>query len=517
VSLELQDPKVGQMLGGRYRLEERLGAGGMGVVYRGEEVPSGRAVAVKFLHEALAGIKDLVKRFDREVQAMSRLRHPHLVEILDSGLSNGVPYLVMEFHEGRSLADVLERGALPAGRAIRIARQVLEGVAEAHASGVVHRDLKPDNILLVGGSTGESVKILDFGLAKMAEATGGTQLTNTGFALGTPAYMAPEQAKGSPTDHRADLYAVGVILYHMVVGEKPFQADAPMAVLRMHMDDAPVPPRKAAPDANLSAALETVILRAMEKSPARRWQSAQDFIQALDDVESGVEPIELEPTMAAKAGAVQKKPATRPVRRSRGWMWKAAAVLVLAGGGVFAWQHLSRRDQQKVKQTLDTAVDKAKDALRAVADVEKPPEKPPEKAKPPEKKADDFDDAVRLVNAGKIDEGVKLLYQLREKAPRSPGVALWLGHAYFRKNWRSDGLAEYEHALDWSPSFRSDQTLIKNAVMALDDPTFKSARYVLRRVGRPALPELRRTVRTSKNAKLQARANRVGVEIARAR
>jgi hypothetical protein len=329
--------------------------------------------------------------------------------------------------------------------------------------------------------------------------------------------MAPEQAKGSPTDHRADLYAVGVILYHMVVGEKPFQADAPMAVLRMHMDDAPVPPRKAAPDANLSAALETVILRAMEKSPARRWQSAQDFIQALDDVESGVEPIELEPTMAAKAGAVQKKPATRPVRRSRGWMWKAAAVLVLAGGGVFAWQHLSRRDQQKVKQTLDTAVDKAKDALRAVADVEKPPEKPPEKAKPPEKKADDFDDAVRLVNAGKIDEGVKLLYQLREKAPRSPGVALWLGHAYFRKNWRSDGLAEYEHALDWSPSFRSDQTLIKNAVMALDDPTFKSARYVLRRVGRPALPELRRTVRTSKNAKLQARANRVGVEIARAR
>src|SRR5262249_13991482 len=144
----------------------------------------------------------------------------------------------------------------------------------------VHRDLKPDNIVLVGDRQNEVARILDFGLAKMN--TVATQLTNTGIMLGTPGYMSPEQARGSSTDQRADIYAIGVVLYHMVVGKKPFLADSAMAVLRMHLEEAPVPPRAAAPDANLSVALDTAILRAMEKEPRERWPSAEAFRRALD-------------------------------------------------------------------------------------------------------------------------------------------------------------------------------------------------------------------------------------------
>ncbi|HWE27801.1 MAG TPA: serine/threonine-protein kinase, partial [Polyangia bacterium] len=146
---ELSDPRIGTLLEGRYRLDQRLAAGGMGVVYKGELVAIGKPVAIKFLHDALAAIPDLVKRFQREATAMSRLAHPHLVSVVDSGLANGVPFLVMDFVSGRSLADVLAGGPLPAARAVGLTRQILAGVKHAHGMGVVHRDLKPDNILVM--------------------------------------------------------------------------------------------------------------------------------------------------------------------------------------------------------------------------------------------------------------------------------------------------------------------------------------------------------------------------------
>src|SRR5690349_16536498 len=172
----------------------------MGVVYGATR--NGERVAVKFLHDSVAAIPDLVKRFDREVEAMRRAQHPRLVAILDSGAILGVPYLVMERLGGRPLGDVLERGALSISRAQHLAREILEGVGAAHERGVIHRDLKPDNIIVVGDEGDEHVKILDFGLAKVVSDTGGSVLTRTGFALGTPSYMSPEQAKGTPSDHR---------------------------------------------------------------------------------------------------------------------------------------------------------------------------------------------------------------------------------------------------------------------------------------------------------------------------
>jgi hypothetical protein len=552
-SMELTDPKLGTRIADRYRLAERLGAGGMGVVYKGEDTSSGEPVAVKFLHEAFAGMPDLVKRFEREVQAMRRMAHPHVVRIVDSGVDGGVPYLVMEFQSGKALNEILDRGALPAARAVGIVRQVLAGVAAAHGSGVVHRDLKPDNIMLLKGVDGDFVKILDFGLAKMVQGTNGTQLTNTGFALGTPGYMAPEQANGENIDERADIYSVGVMLYHMVVGHKPFVADSPMAVLRMHMDDPPKPPRKAAPDANLSADLEAAILRALEKEPAKRWRSADAFARALEATsEGGASKIPLvdvtmqeiadsRTAMAKKPAAAQAKPARRwRVRLPWKWIARGALVAAVGIGLTLLWTRVWRPRQKKIvaqvdsavenaksalqhgQKQMDTAMETAKDAFHSLTDPEPAPGHNSPGARleatssaHPSKKPVRRADAQRLLAAGKLDDAIQALYQLRRQSPRSSDVALMLGHAYFGKNWRTDGLREYDEALKLRPSLRRNPRLIRNVVTALDDPTYKLASAIIHvRLGTAALAELKRTGRNGKNPTVQKRAARLAVELA---
>jgi serine/threonine-protein kinase len=574
--MEAPDPRLGTTIDGRYRLDQVIGAGGMGVVYKGEQLGLAKPVAVKFLHDAMARLPDLVKRFRREATMMSRLAHPHLVSIIDSGVQGEVPYLVMDFCQGHSLSTVIERGAVPPVRAVAIARQVLAGVGNAHSTGVVHRDLKPDNILLLDDVDGDFVKILDFGLAKAVHGDGGdaTQLTTTGLAMGTPGHMAPEQVKGLPTDERCDVYAVGTILYQMVVGKKPFTAESPLAVLRMQVDDPPVPPRKAAPDAKLSAELETVILRAMEKPREKRWQSAEAFARALDSTPEGrsrektpsVVDISMEEIPGATAvghkaaprgtglAAARKEPqmgASAPsrvsalLRERRRPLALGAFVLIALAGGAFAWSRLSHKRQEEVRQQLKVAQDWAKSTGKAISSVkEELPKLLPQPAKPP---PDDDDDdtppapsrdtpgakleasahagkvpigaakrAARLIAAGKVDEAMPLLYALRRQSPKSELVARLLGHAYFRKGWRTDGLREYASALEWRPQARSDKLLVKNAVAALDDPTSRAARAVIRNhIGTAALPELRRAARSAKSSLVQKRAARLVAELQR--
>ena len=216
------DPRVGTVLDGRYRLVQRLGAGGMGMVYKAEQVEIRRSVAVKFLYEAFAAQSELVARFKREAAAMSRLSHPHLTAVIDSGVAGREPYIVMDFHQGRSLSELLDGKVQPA-RAVGITRQILAGLKAAHTGAVVHRDLKPDNVMLLDGVEGDFVKILDFGLAKIVRGEGedASMLTTAGFAMGTPGYMSPEQGQGGTVDGRTDLYSVGIILYEMVVGRRP--------------------------------------------------------------------------------------------------------------------------------------------------------------------------------------------------------------------------------------------------------------------------------------------------------
>ena len=273
----------------RYELVSELGQGAMGRVYRARHRLMHRDVAVKVLHAEVSSRPEVVGRFRQEAQAGAMLDHPNLCAALDFGeLEDGSFFFVMEYLDGPNLASVIEReGPLPAERAVHLGRQIAAGLGAAHAAGIIHRDLKPDNVVLMSRPDGsEQVKILDFGIAKVTTPTpeGAVKLTAVGAICGTPAYMAPEQAVAGTVDLRSDLYSLGVVLYEMVTGVVPFEADDVWDTLRMHMAEAPMPPRKVAPDAPIPRALERVILRLLEKSPDDRYQSAAEVEQALAGV-----------------------------------------------------------------------------------------------------------------------------------------------------------------------------------------------------------------------------------------
>jgi len=273
------------VLQGRYAILERVAAGAMGVVYRGERVSLGRAVAVKFLHPWIAAQQTFRTRFETEARAMSRLSHPNCASVIDFGVEGTSPYVVMDFVAGVTLRQVMAKGRVAPARAVAIARQLLAGVAHAHAQNIIHRDLKPENLIL-GDTAGlaDHVRILDFGLAKLRD---GPAMTS-GLALGTPSYMSPEQT-GSPgdIDGRTDIYAVGVLLFEMLAGRKPFVSDKVAEILVMHRDTPPPRLREIAPDAGISAQLEAVVDRALAKSLEARFQTAVELSSALGRVPEG--------------------------------------------------------------------------------------------------------------------------------------------------------------------------------------------------------------------------------------
>ncbi|MFK0260637.1 protein kinase [Streptomyces angustmyceticus] len=268
------------MLGRRYELVERLGHGGMGTVYRAVDHRLRRTVAVKTLSAELALQPEFLTRFQREARAAAALNHPKVATVHDVGedADGGAaePYLVMEFVAGRSLGHVLKDGALPVAQAVGIAGQVLEALEHSHGHAIVHRDIKPANVMLTG--TGQ-VKVVDFGIAKaLTEAA--TRLTGTGVAVGTPAYLAPEQINGAATDHRTDLYAVGCLLYELLTGRPPYTGDSPFSVMHQHLAAEPVPPSQLRPE--LPPAVDAVIARALRKDREDRFTQASEMHRALD-------------------------------------------------------------------------------------------------------------------------------------------------------------------------------------------------------------------------------------------
>lgn len=283
VSRKQDDPLVGTTLPGGYVILELVGVGGMGRVYRAEQKALGRTVAVKIVHPHLLGDESASVRFITEARAASRLNHPNSVGVIDFGKNGGQLYLVMEFLRGRDLSRVVyDEGPLPFRRIIDVLVQVLAALGEAHELGIIHRDLKPENIVLEPmRSGGDFVKVVDFGLAKMREGVQSTNITSPGIVCGTPDYMAPEQGRGDPIDARSDLYACGVILFQLLTGRLPFEAESPTQVVLMHLSVPPPDPQEIAPEREIPDVLCQLTRKALEKDAAHRYQSADEFAAAL--------------------------------------------------------------------------------------------------------------------------------------------------------------------------------------------------------------------------------------------
>ncbi len=299
----------------RYALERELGSGGMAVVFLAHDLRHDRKVALKVLRPELSSALG-PERFLREIRIAAQLHHPHVLPLHDSGEAAGLLYYVMPFVEGETLQQLLARtGALPLSDAVRILREVVDAIASAHAKGVVHRDIKPGNILLSGGHAFVS----DFGIAKaVSEATGRHDLTTAGVALGTPAYMSPEQATGDPTiDHRADIYAIGAMAYEMLAGRPPFTGTTPQQVLAAHVTQPPEPLAERQP--GLPQPLVDLVMRCLRKDPSLRWQNVSDILPELEAV--ATTPHDL-------------APARRPGRRALRLGIVGVAAIVLAGIGI---------------------------------------------------------------------------------------------------------------------------------------------------------------------------------------
>jgi serine/threonine protein kinase len=290
------DPLIGRTVAGRYRVIELLGEGGMGAVYLAEHVAIQKQIALKVLHAEYASKGDIVTRFQQEAISASRIKHPNVLEIFDFGqLESGAFYLAMEFLEGNDLADEIQRHrVLDPARGLRIAQQICRALAAAHAKGVVHRDMKPENVFLERTPDGEEiVKIVDFGIALLrtneeaAASSKRRRLTRTGMIFGTPEYMSPEQAGGKHADQRADVYAVGIILYEMFTGAVPFTGETFLGVLAKHLNDTAPPMSAVYPELGISLELQIVIQRALEKRPEERFQSMTEFARALGGTPEG--------------------------------------------------------------------------------------------------------------------------------------------------------------------------------------------------------------------------------------
>ncbi|NQT86494.1 serine/threonine protein kinase [bacterium] len=320
---------------GHYRLEAEISRGGMGTVYRARHVETDAVAAVKVLQPVLAADRAFLLRFRREVQALQQIHHPNVIEVYEVGSEGDRHYYAMEFLE-RTLADLLRGGPLAPVKALQIARQVADGLGAAHASSIFHRDIKPENILFDAEGC---VKISDFGIAKVAEAT---RMTQTGTIIGTPAYMAPEQAEGPNVDGRADVYSLGVVLYEMVTGRVPFEGKTALDVLRKHRFSLPENPKSI--NLRLSSSLSSFILQMLDKSPPRRPPNMEALATAFERMEHnltrGTEPRPDPRPRERKASEVAdqyERAVARVVRWAKIAGIVAAAALVVYLG--YRWNH----------------------------------------------------------------------------------------------------------------------------------------------------------------------------------
>ena len=327
----LASPRTDDELGrlGPYRVLKVLGHGGMGVVFLAEDAKLKRKVALKAMLPSVAENENAAKRFVREAQAMAQVKHKHVATIHQVDEDRGVPYLAMEFLVGEPLDALLKRQPiLPTADVLRIGREIAEGLAAAHKRGLIHRDIKPGNVWLesdeesgVASTPAPTVKILDFGLARAGE--GDSQLTQSGAIVGTPAYMAPEQARGAKVDARCDLFSLGVVLYRMATGQMPFKGTDAISTLMAIASDEPPPPQMLNPA--IPAEVSDLILKLLAKDPSERFATALDVASAIEAIESKSSG------RLATMRPTKRSTSAQPARPGKGWMWIVAGIIGIAG------------------------------------------------------------------------------------------------------------------------------------------------------------------------------------------
>ena len=342
---------VNTLVDTRYRILNRIGSGGMADVYLAEDTHLGRQVALKVLHRRFAQDQEFVERFRREAKSVAGLSHPNVVGVFDRGDHEGTYYIAMEHLPGRTLKEIVEAEApLPQERAIDLGEQILQGAGYAHRHGVIHRDFKPHNVIVDDDGR---AKVTDFGIAR----AGASEMTETGSIMGTAQYLSPEQAQGHAVTAASDLYSIGVMLYEMLAGRLPFEGESAVSIALKHLSEPPPPLSQFRPDVH--PALEAVVMAALAKDPARRWQSAEEFAQGLEaarsQIEAGVDgsqelavvaPVPLpapqpETIPAADGDGARPPVAEPPRRRRRRWPWFTIGLLTLALAGFLLYLGLS--------------------------------------------------------------------------------------------------------------------------------------------------------------------------------
>lgn len=539
MEMNTADPRIGTVLNGRYKIIERIAAGGMAVVYRGERVELGRPVAVKFLQELMLQYPALTGRFEAEAKAMSRLSHPYCVSVIDFGV-DGAPYIVMDYLEGRTLKAVLSSERITPNRALTIARQILAGISHAHSQGIVHRDIKPENIMLQDAvGVGETVRIFDFGLAKPTDADAAQSVSMSSLVAGTPNYMSPEQSRGKKVDERTDLYSICVVLFELLCGQRPFVHDDFIEVVRMHREAEPPTLNEKAGPGTFSEELENVLKKGLSKSPEDRHQTAEELAAALDKTPEGLCSKESEMSVADPRGKTlpigisspffeatlekasqsqvsspdgdSKKRDFRKFRRSVAAAALGAGILsaiVFWGGRDAPSEGASEAvSEQSPKKQSPVAVDDKKDALEPkkakAAESSEAPVAPPKK---PEVKT--VKDALSLIKAGDKETAIAGLQKLRRAQPKNAQIVFLMGRLYFEKVWWADALDHYAEAIRLNPAYKKRHALQRDVITALgSDKTSRKASYVLKKViGKPALPMLRRAAKKDDSPVIRKRA-----------
>jgi serine/threonine-protein kinase len=494
------DPRrlLGAVIAGRYRIEELIGEGGMGAVYRAQHTGMKKRLAVKVLHPEMLGLNEAVERFEREAIAGAHIEHPNVAAASDFGrLEDGSYFLVLELLEGEHLRSIINRGALPVPRALRIAQQIAHALRAVHKLGIVHRDLKPDNVMLVRRDReSDVVKILDFGIAKvpvnaLAPTRPGlvTQLTKTGMAYGTPEYMAPEQALGEEIDGRVDLYALGVMLYEMVSGSRPFDAESRVQLLGMVASKPPPRLSERFPRLDMPPHVEAIAMRLLEKAPDRRFTNADQVIAALDEALAALDraagkaskaPANVETQRAAigKTATIHSQnlllanptsmPTARPpmVRRGQPLTLLAAGGLVLIAGLVIT--AVSLRNKAALDALEDAAqqtpiVDAGPPDVQAPVEVDTAPAPAPEPPRPTKASPDELEDARA--------QGLTALTALAERYSGDPTVhkALLLAQSKDKANY-AQAVRTARKLLDLAPEKATDTDVERVMLMVANGP-----------------------------------------------